>query len=134
MNRINNLNIIIVFYNFNSELDVLLQVCKKNGKPVSMVNGSVKDLSNYDNCDNSVTLIQYQSGSMGLNLQKANKIVYYSPCLSSEYYEQSKKRTHRIGQKRTCIYYRLIVSNSVEEKIYDALSMRKDYTDKLFQE
>jgi SNF2 family DNA or RNA helicase len=60
----------------------------------------------YDEYNNTVTLIQYQAGSMGLNLQKANKIVYFTPTLSSELFEQSKKRIHRIGQDQTCFYYK----------------------------
>ena len=92
------------------------------------------DLDNYNNHENSVTLVQYQSGSMGLNLQKCNKIIYFTLPLSSELFEQSKKRTHRIGQSRTCIYYYMIVKDSIEENIMEALEQRKDYTDKLFEE
>lgn len=123
---------IIIFYNFNGELKVIEDLCLELDRPTSIVNGESKDLSCYDEFDNSVTLIQYQSGAMGLNLQKANKIIYFSPPLSSELYEQSKKRIHRIGQTKPCFYYQLICQNSVEEKIYKALSMRKDFTDKLF--
>ena len=101
-------------------------------RPVSIVNGSVKDLFAYENCDNSITFIQYQAGAMGLNLQKANKIVYFTPTLSSELFEQSKKRIHRIGQDRPCFYYQF--KCGVEYKIYDTLSMRKDYTEYLFEE
>ena len=91
------------------------------------------DLSAFENCENSVTLVQYQSGSMGINLQKANKIVYFSPPLSSELFEQSKKRTHRIGQEKPCFYYYLVCKNSIEEHIYDTLKLRRDYTEKLFE-
>jgi SNF2 family DNA or RNA helicase len=124
---------LIVFYNFTSELKELLKVVDAF-RPVSIVNGNTKDLTNYEKCSNSITFIQYQAGAMGLNLQKSNKIIYYSPPLSSELYEQSKKRTNRIGQKRTCYYYNLIVTNSIEEKIYETLAMRCDYTNKLFEE
>lgn len=122
---------LIVFYNFTEELLKLRQL---TDRPVSIVNGQIKDLYNYSTCDNSVTFIQYQAGAMGLNLQQANKIIYYSPTLSSELYEQSKKRINRIGQDKTCFYYNLIVTGSVEEKIYRALAMRKDYTERLFED
>ena len=120
---------LIVFYNFNDELEKMKQLCED--RPVSIVNGSVKDLFAYENCDNSITFIQYQAGAMGLNLQKANKIVYFTPTLSSELFEQSKKRIHRIGQDRPCFYYQF--KCGVEYKIYDTLSMRKDYTEYLFE-
>lgn len=123
---------IIIFYNFHFELNIIEDLCLKLNRPVSIINGQEKDLSCYEEYDNSVTLIQYQAGSMGLNLQKANKLIYFTPPLSSEYFEQSKKRIHRIGQDSTCFYYMLTCSHSVEEHIYKALAMRKDYTDRLF--
>ena len=120
---------LIVFYNFKQELEKMVELIDK---PYSIVNGSVKDLTNYENYDNSIIFIQYQSGSMGLNLQKANKIIYFTPTLSSEMFEQSKKRIHRLGQKESCFYYKL--ECGIEYKIYNTLSMRKDFTDKLFEE
>lgn len=125
---------LIIFYNFTHELEEIKKICKKLNKPISVVNGKTKGLKNYENKDNSVTLIQYQAGAMGLNLQKANKIIYFSLPLSSELFEQSKKRTHRIGQKKTCIYYYLITSGTIEEKIYDVLGTRRDFTNALFEE
>lgn len=125
---------LIVFYNFNNELEKLMYICISLKRPISVVNGKMKDLKNFDNCDDSVTLIQYQAGAMGLNLQKANKIIYFSLPLSSELMEQSKKRTHRIGQNKTCFYYYLITRNSIDGKIYKVLEERRDYTNKLFEE
>ena len=124
---------LIVFYNFQNELMKLSEIVIDSDRPLSIVNGDTKDLSAYENFENSVTLIQYQAGAMGLNLQKSNKIVYFTPPLSSELFEQSKKRTHRIGQERTCFYYYLICKNSIETKIYSALKMRRDYTERLFE-
>lgn len=129
---------LIVFYNFTAELmkmqDALLKINFNDySKRFSVVNGSEKHLKNYEEKSNSITFVQYQAGAMGLNLQKANKIIYYSLPLSSELYEQSKKRIHRIGQNRPCIYYQLIVTGSIEERILETLMMRKDYTEKLFE-
>ena len=124
---------LIVFYNFTEELRQLETVCIDANKTHSVVNGSVKDLGAYERNSDSITFIQYQSGAMGLNLQKANKIIYFTLPLSSELYEQSKKRIHRIGQDQPCFYYQLIVKGSIEEKILQTLEMRKDFTEKLFE-
>lgn len=99
---------IIIFYNFECERKEITKICSKLNKPISIICGKNRDLNSYENCSNSITLIQYRAGAMGLNLQKSNKIIYFSLPLSSELFEQSKKRTHRIGQKRTCFYYYLI--------------------------
>lgn len=125
---------LIVFYNFTEELEALCKIAWDSNRPVAVVNGKQKDLLPYENVETSITFIQYQAGAMGLNLQKANKIVYFTPPLSSELFEQSKKRIHRIGQQKSCFYYYLTCKNSIEEHIYQTLAMRRDYTDKLFEE
>lgn len=122
---------LIVFYNFNDELDAMMTLIED--KPVSIINGSTKDLDAYNECDNSITFVQYQAGAMGLNFQKANKIIYFTLPESSDLFEQSKKRIHRIGQTKRCFYYYMICKNSVEEDILQNLKMRKDYTDELFK-
>lgn len=122
---------VIIFYNFNTELEALRKVLFD--RPISIVNGQIKDLKEYENNDNSVTLIQYQAGAMGLNLQKANRIIYFSLPERSELFEQSKARICRIGQEKQCYYHIMMCRKSVEEKIYDCLLMRKDYTDELFR-
>lgn len=127
-------NRLIIFYNFNSECVKIKELCKKLKKPISEVNGKINDLNNYEKCENSVTLIQYQAGAMGLNLQKSNVIIYFSLPLQSDLFEQSKKRIHRIGQEKKCFYYYLITSNTIDEKILKVLKQRKDFTSKLFNE
>lgn len=123
----------VVFYNFNAELERLEEVLRKKGRMWSLVNGKTHDLRNFETIPDGVALVQYQAGSMGLNLQAARYCVYYSPPLASSLYEQSKKRIHRIGQDRDCVYYRLISKDTIEEDIYKTLALRKDYTDKLFE-
>ena len=122
---------LIVFYNFIEELTQLTALVQD--KPVSIVNGSIKDLSAYEEHENSITFVQYQAGAMGLNLQKANKVIYFTLPQSSELFEQSKKRVHRIGQNQRCFYYNLLCSSSVEEDILANLELRRDYTDELFK-
>lgn len=125
---------LIVFYNFNAELAVLSGAVAAAERPLSIVNGKVKDLTAYEEKSDSVTLIQYQAGAMGLNLQKANRIIYFTLTDKSELFEQSKKRIHRIGQNRPCFYYLLICKNSVEERMLETLEQRRDFTDELFKE
>ena len=125
---------LIVFYNYNAELAVLTEAVKAAERPLSVVNGKIKDLTAYEEQTDSVTLIQYQAGAMGLNLQKANVIVYFTLTDKSELFEQSKKRIHRIGQNRPCFYYLLICVGSVEEALLKTLEQRRDFTDELFKE
>lgn len=125
---------LIVFYNYNAELEALKTICDTLERPYSQVNGQVKDLYAYENENNSVTLIQYQAGAKGLNLQKANKIIYFTLTDKCEDWMQSQKRIHRIGQDKTCFYYVLMCKGSIEEDVYSALQRGVDYTDELFLE
>lgn len=124
---------LVIFYNFDEEKEVIKEICK--GRPLSYINGKEGvDLENYKNYTDSVTLCQYQAGAYGHNLQLANKMIFYSPPLSCEQYEQAQKRIHRIGQQLPCFYWRMCTKGTIEEKIYQTLKMRQDYTMKLFTE
>lgn len=122
---------IIIFYNFNDELEKLKAIAGE--RPISIINGQIKDLTAYENEEDSITLVQYQAGAMGLNLQKCNKIFYFSLPERSDLFEQSKKRIHRIGTKSACFYYVALTTGSIDMNIYGALKHKKDYTDELFK-
>lgn len=126
---------IIVFYNFTDELKAMIPIAHELNKPFGIVNGERKELEPYDMESDSITFVQYQAGAMGLNLQKANKVIYFTlPDGRQDLFDQSKKRIHRIGQKKTCFYYILLCRNSIEEEILKTLDIRKEYTDKLFED
>lgn len=122
---------VIIFYNFTAEFELIKTL---TDRPISYINGTGTDLANYENHSNSITCVQYQAGAMGHNLQRSNIIIYFTLPLSSELFEQSKKRIHRIGQNRTCFYYYPLTEKSVEEKILKVLKERRDFTDALFKE
>lgn len=123
---------VIIFYNWNKELDIIKSLVGE--RPISELNGHKSDLTNYEKYDDSVTLVQYQAGAKGQNFQKANKLIFFTPTDKSDDYQQSIKRIHRIGQNKPCFYYRLIVMNSIETEIYKALEKQQEYTDYLFEE
>ncbi len=126
---------IVVFYNFKEEAVELIKIANKHEKPWSIIDGKNKNLAAYENFDNSIVFVQYQAGSMGLNLQKSNIMIFYSlPDGRQDLFDQAMKRIHRIGQNKTCFYYILTCKDSVEEDIRDTLEIRKMYTDELFNE
>lgn len=128
---------LIVFYNFNAELELLQKIASELKRPCGAVNGHEKNLEPYEKYDDSITFVQYQAGAMGLNLQKANKIIYFTLPLgkgSCGLWEQSKKRIHRIGQSQPCFYYYLLCQNSIEERNLKMLKLGKELTDDLFEE
>jgi len=127
---------LVVFYNFTDEMIKMQEITNDLQRSSCVINGQYKDLYAYEHCSNSITFIQYQAGAYGLNLQKANKVIYYSLPLgigSCDLWEQSKKRIHRIGQDKTCFYYYLLVKNSIETRNLKLLRIGKELTDDLFE-
>lgn len=64
-----------------------------------------------------VFLISTRAGGLGINLMSANHVVLYDSDWNPQIDHQAMDRAHRIGQKRKVYVYRLITSNTVEEKI-----------------
>lgn len=125
---------VVIFYNFKREYELIKNICTQLNKPVSTISGDLKNLSEYEKTDNTVTLVQYQAGAMGVNLQKAHITIYYTLPLSADLWMQSLKRTHRIGQQHPCFYYYLLTDKSIEFQIMDTLKKRQDFTLELFEE
>jgi SNF2 family DNA or RNA helicase len=48
--------------------------------------------------------------------------------------DQASDRAHRIGQKRPVTIYRLILENSIEQKILDLHSQKRDLADSLLED
>ena len=126
---------LVVFYNFTDEWHELGKIADELNRPSGVVNGQLKHPEVLDK-EGAILFVQYQAGAYGLNLQKANKIIYYTLPLgigSCDLWEQSKKRIHRIGQGQTCFYYYLLVDNSIETWNLELLRTGKELTDDLFK-
>ena len=65
----------------------------------------------------AIFLISLRAGGFGLNLTAASYVVLYDPWWNPAVENQAIDRTHRIGQTNKVIAYRLLVKNSIEEKI-----------------
>jgi SNF2 family DNA or RNA helicase len=64
-----------------------------------------------------VFLISLKAGGSGLNLTAASYVVLFDPWWNPAVEAQAIDRTHRIGQTSKIIAYRLVVKNTIEEKI-----------------
>lgn len=119
----------IIFYNYNNELEKLQELFPD----ALVINGSCSDFNKVIQKNPNILLIQFKSGSMGLNLQAYNNIIYFSLCESFSQFEQSKKRIHRLNQNKACFYYYLIANGSIDYYILKALKQKKSYNDELFR-
>ena len=62
-------------------------------------------------------LISLRAGGTGLNLTAADYVVHLDPWWNPAVEDQASDRAHRIGQERPVTIYRLIMQDSIEERI-----------------
>lgn len=68
--------------------------------------------------DPCVLALPFKVGANGLNLVEATEVLLVEPLLNTSIEAQAINRVHRIGQTRQTRVHRLVVDNSVEERIY----------------
>lgn len=129
---LNTDDVVSVLYNFNVERDVIEKLCKKLKKKYVIIDGSVSDKPNELKKDFEVLIGQYRAVGESLDgLQhKCHLMVYYSLPESSEQYTQSLGRIDRVGQTEMPVYYHLVMARTIDEKIYERLKDKKEFTTK----
>lgn len=124
---------IIVFYNYDEELDLLQ---KNINKKTYVCNGKVKDYPKKDewpNIKNTVTLANYKSGSEAVEFTYGNIIIYFSPTESYTEFYQSYGRCYRNGQSKKVTVYKFITKGTIEDDIYKSLDNKQDFNIKLWE-
>lgn len=125
---------VVIFYNFNMELEDIKYICECLKRPYSVYNGSEKDLTNFEKHENAVAICNYGSASLGLNnLVLSNVSIMYSPTDDYINFTQSRKRIDRLGQTKKPLFYYLQTKNSIEVAIYRALQTGQNFDDKMFE-
>ncbi len=69
------------------------------------------------------------TGGVGLNMTRAETVVYFSNSFSFTDRDQSEDRAHRIGQTKSVTYIDLVCEGSVDEVVLDALRSKKDVSE-----
>ena len=73
-----------------------------------------------------VFLISLKAGGTGLNLTAADIVIHYDPWWNVAAQNQATDRTHRIGQEKQVMVYKLITSDTIEENILKLQEAKKD--------
>lgn len=125
---------IIVFYNYNTERDEILKVLRDYKFKIFEQSGHASNLpprEKWDTMKQSVTIAQYQSASVAIELQYASISIYFSPTYSYANFHQSMGRTRRIGQKKTPLFYLFRIKDTIDEAVWSCLKEKKDFDDKV---
>lgn len=128
---------ILLFSQFTSMLEILEQDLKAAGIAYYKITGSTPkkermELVQKFNSDNTpLFLISLKAGGTGLNLTGADVVIHYDPWWNVAAQNQATDRAHRIGQTKTVSVYRIIVKNSIEEKILKMQELKKNLADEI---
>lgn len=86
-------------------------------------------VTKFQNGEVDVFLISLKAGGTGLNLTKASAVIHIDPWWNLSAQNQATDRAHRIGQENTVQVFKLVMKNSIEEKIVKLQEKKKELSD-----
>lgn len=124
---------VIVFYNYNYELDILRRELERVGIPFSEWNGQKHEA--ILKTDSWAYLVQYGAGAEGWNCIETNCILFYSDTYSFKMSTQAAGRIDRMTTPfHDLYYYHLRSSSTIDIAIAKCLDMKKNFNEKAFVE
>ena len=76
--------------------------------------------------DIKVLLVSLKAGGVGLNLVGADTVIHLDPWWNPQVENQASDRVHRIGQTHAVTILRLIMKDTIEEKVLNLQKIKKD--------
>lgn len=80
-----------------------------------------------------IFLISLKAGGTGLNLTGADVVIHYDPWWNVAAQNQATDRAHRIGQTRQVTVYRLIIKDTIEERILELQNTKRDLAESILE-
>lgn len=123
---------IIMFSQFSSHFDLLKLVLANQKIPFLRYDGSMsieqKDHSvrEFYQSDTKLMLISLKAGNVGLTLTCASRVIIMDPFWNPFVEEQAMDRVHRIGQTKEVHVYRILVKDTVEQRIVKLQNQKKE--------
>jgi hypothetical protein len=124
---------LIVFYNFDFELEILRGVGARGEGEVAEWNGHRHQ--EIPKTDQWLYIVQYVAGAEAWNCIETNAMAFYSMTYSYKMWEQAHGRIDRMNSPFLDLYYYTLRSNSVIDRvIWGALKQKKSFNVHTFDE
>jgi SNF2 family DNA or RNA helicase len=129
----------LVFSQFVGYLKIVENWIQKEAIPYQYLDGSTPlkkreiAVNNFQKGEGDLFLISLKAGGVGLNLTAADYVIILDPWWNPAVEDQAADRAHRIGQQKPVTVYRLVIENTIEEKIVELHSQKRDLADSLLQ-
>jgi superfamily II DNA or RNA helicase len=122
---------LIVFYNFNYELDILRTL----GDQIIVGEWNGHKHDDIPDTDEWVYLVQYVAGAEGWNCTTTDAMILYSLTYSYKNYVQARGRIDRLDSPFSVLYYYIFMSNFVTDlKVRDSLAQKQTFNERKFIE
>ncbi|MDQ6989502.1 MAG: SNF2-related protein, partial [Mariprofundaceae bacterium] len=129
---------VLLFSQFTKMLALIEDELKAHNISYSKLTGQTRKrddaIEKFKQGKADVFLISLKAGGVGLNLTEADTVIHYDPWWNPAAENQATDRAHRIGQEKAVFVYKLVVENSVEEKIVAMQAKKKALADAVYQE
>lgn len=124
---------LIVFYNFDYELEILRNLADEVGPDVHFAEWNGHKHEEIPSSRRWIYLVQYSAGAEGWNCITTNAMVFYSLTYSYKLFEQAMGRIDRINTPFEDLYYYVLTSKSVVDKaVKRSLDAKKDFNTRRF--
>lgn len=137
---VDNNKSVLLFSNFTSMLDLIQVELQHLHIPYFRMDGSTGKedrrelVQKFQDKERKVFLISLKSGGTGINLTAAEAVIHYDPWWNVSAENQASDRAYRIGQNSSVQVYKLIMRNTVEERIQHLQQMKKELADIFVEE
>jgi hypothetical protein len=87
----------------------------------------------YENPSRQVMVVSLRAGGLGLNLQAASYVFHFDRWWNPAVEDQASDRSHRLGQQKPVNIYAYMLENSVEERIREILTEKRELFDRMIE-
>ncbi|PWN35201.1 uncharacterized protein FA14DRAFT_144887 [Meira miltonrushii] len=131
---------VVLVSNFTMTLDIIQEICESMRYPFLRIDGNVKpktrsgiehEFNTSASKDCFIMLLSAKAGGQGMNLMGANRLFMLDCDWNPARDHQAMGRIHRTGQKKECFIYRLMLSGTLDEKIFQRQISKMGLSDAL---